>query len=499
MGHTLEAYKGSYIIDIYPGKGVWSSKIHEFLQPKKHVLLEPEFGRYSAFLRPLIEKDGSRYKHMNSNPMDWSAYSQIFEKGIIPRFGRENGLDAKDSVQKTPILVLANTPNKIKTGGLSLARYLVSGFCSIVPRHEIVNSIGPVKMLVWLADDEKHKLLPRSVSDRDTYSISIDLASNVSELAGSGMSSGRFWRDPHLEVESALSVCSRMHDAGLKLPDHRKNLTLRAALNQFRNGTKKRTNRQSFPHLVKLRKLEERAITLEREAQVSKSAPKAKLLSLKRKVTRLKQTLSIQDEVVDELEQVHHLETKLAKILASEDERKAIKSDLERIHVKLSDQCSKISKAYLSPLLARSDDRIAFTMNPPILQWDQREIEPLLLQDNEVAPPKNLALLNITPKTTFDHFRAGSKQFRATFIRDLFNNPSYSIVRALDNVAPAAAANLVPLIPSLHDPAHGGRMNLEDLRVRMLNPDLVNDIATAFMNWPFRPEKYFEVGSFDHQ
>ena len=59
LAPSLEAYKGCTVIDVHPGACLWSSKLHDFLKPKRHVLMEPEMLYYDAFMKPLLDQPGS--------------------------------------------------------------------------------------------------------------------------------------------------------------------------------------------------------------------------------------------------------------------------------------------------------------------------------------------------------------------------------------------------------------------------------------------------------
>ncbi len=53
MKPSLERHVGCDLIDIYPGAGLWSRKLHEALQPRSHILMEPD-KIYKPFLEPLL-------------------------------------------------------------------------------------------------------------------------------------------------------------------------------------------------------------------------------------------------------------------------------------------------------------------------------------------------------------------------------------------------------------------------------------------------------------
>ena len=59
IGPSLERHRGCDIVDLYPGAGEWSSKLNQFLQPRSHVLLEPDADLYRPFLQPLLDQPGT--------------------------------------------------------------------------------------------------------------------------------------------------------------------------------------------------------------------------------------------------------------------------------------------------------------------------------------------------------------------------------------------------------------------------------------------------------
>ncbi len=47
----------------------------------------------------------------------------------------------------------------------------------------------------------------------------------------------------------------------------------------------------------------------------------------------------------------------------------------------------------------------------------------------------------------------------------------------------------LPKAPSLKDPLVGGRTKLDDMRVRMLTPEMLRELVLAWGEWPFKPTK----------
>ena len=487
----MNRFKECYIIDINPGRGLWSSKIHEALRPRQHVLIEPEFDRYSKFLRPLLEVSGSRYRHVPYSPFEWTSYSRIFDEGLLPRHGIEQ--PQKGTVQgqiQVPFLILANLPAKGSSANLSPARYMISGFCSIFRRHEILNCMGQYRMLAWLPDLEKDKIIPRSVTSRDSYSAALELASSIYEIAGSGLTTGRYSREPEIEFRSALDVRSRMAANNRELPAGRRDLTHQAALKHPTNTLQTDISQNTFSHLIKSQTDEVAVAVLEERVKDLDSKERANLNRLRTKLRNARNEEAFLQGILDQMEQAYDFELALNEDLLSAMEQEEVKKKLGQIQGNIRHQELKMHRARFSVLNSRIDDRIAFKMNPPLLQWDRRDIEPLVVKEDEFSPNRKMSLIDITPKVTKSKVKPGSRDPKVLVIRSLFTTPADSIIRALDNTAPGASEALLPTLQNLHDPKKGGRYNLHDLRVRMLSPEYLQEITRAFLRWPFCPEKY---------
>ena len=459
--------------------------------------MEPEFERYSSSLKPLLDASGSRYRHVPYSPFDWTSYPRIFDEGFLPRYSVEkNRTVGRLGQDQIPLLLLANLPVKGSSANLSLARYMISGFCSISRRHEILNCMGQFKMLAWLADSEKDKIIPRSITSRDSYSVALEMTSNIREIAGSGSTAGRYMREPEIQFRSALNVCSRMTATGCELPIDRRDLTHQAALMHLTSGTLK-SSQVNLAHLFRLRNEEVLAAALEGREGTLTGKEKTKLKQLRNRLKNAKKTEVFHQDALNHMEQIYDLELALHQMSQQTDEKEEkedIRTKLAQIRAFTRDIEQKMHRGKLSLLHSRLDDRIAFKMNPPLLQWDHRETEPLVVKEEEFSPHRQISLIEITPKVKADKARAGSKDPESLVIRSLFTTPADTIIRALDNIAPGASSALLLRLPSLSDPKKGGRHNLHDLRVRMLSPALLEELASVVVRWPFCPERFSPAG-----
>ena len=345
-------------------------------------------------------------------------------------------------------------------------------------------------MLAWLPDLEKDKIIPRSITSRDSYSVTLELASSVHEIAGSGLTTGRYSREPDIEFRSALNVRSRMAAANKELPASRRDLTHQAALNYPTNVIQNDISQITLPHLIKSRTDEAAVIALERNEKDLNDREQAYLKKLHVKLRNARNEKAFLQGLLDQMEQAYDLELALSQDNLSAIQQEEIRTKLDGIQENIIRFELKMNRGRLSLLHSRLDDRVAFKMKPPLLQWDCRNVEPLVVSEDEFSPKRKMSLIDITPKVTEGKVKPGSRDPKLLVIRSLFTTPADSILRALDNTAPGASEALLTKLPTLHDPKKGGRRNPHRLRVRMLSPESLEEIATVVVRWPFCPEKY---------
>lgn len=136
------------------------------------------------------------------------------------------------------------------------------------------------------------------------------------------------------------------------------------------------------------------------------------------------------------------------------------------------------------------DDRKAITDEPPLLFWDRRVDEPLLVHQDEFSTSKaTMCLLDLRPKSLQHDMYQRDDALRDTmrfFLKRLFVAGTRSVAEAIQVLGPGALDALVPLVPSLTNPAQGGNPDLTEFRVRMLRYHMIVDLLDAWRKWPWR-------------
>lgn len=166
---SLEEYKGCDIIDINPGAGLFSSKLHNLIKPRSHILMEPDQGTYSQFLQPLVDEPGSTYSLVPKSGIIWSELETIMNKEYLPHQEAYPASDPRLCEINKTLLVVANLayhPEKPYKGFSSLTRMVLYQFLSAVKANSLFHRYGMVRMLLWVGDDERTKIIPRGLGSR---------------------------------------------------------------------------------------------------------------------------------------------------------------------------------------------------------------------------------------------------------------------------------------------------------------------------------------------
>ncbi|KAF8423860.1 hypothetical protein EV426DRAFT_717279 [Tirmania nivea] len=170
-------WRGCQIVDMNPGFGLFSRVLNELVQPSKHILLEP----YQSFNDVLTERmitnsptPSCTTTLLNLDGYDWASYDKLITEGhLVPIV-----VPHEEGVNKS-ILFVANLLMK----GLDGERFLTQIIEHIGSNHWI-HRYGRIRMLVWVPDSGKARVMPRKFKDRTRMGVITDIAAEVKELAG---------------------------------------------------------------------------------------------------------------------------------------------------------------------------------------------------------------------------------------------------------------------------------------------------------------------------
>jgi mitochondrial transcription factor 1 len=543
----LEQYKGCVIVDICPGAGLWSSKLHDHLKPRSHILVEPSFDEYSPSLTPLLEKAGSTYRYVKADPLARDTFTRIMQQDILQAIDPHQ-VDAKKPLPNNrSILVIANLFNLAQNDALNKsfsARKFLSDFATNAwggPKDlAALHSRGPVRMLAWMNASDESSVLPRSVGARSSYTAKIESIAQVVEVAGpsrNAIANKEAPREAELEFESSQSVVHRMIEKGISFPEHRKDNIFSLAwdtisdhnriagrkryrvppkfhedfIPQFvKYGTtsgfsslNQRAYEESFTALCtsgKFPTIARKGHQLANKGEISEFDPDSaawkafhKFLKAERRQSKLRKTI---EPYVELSKQILEVETKLSDPSSTIDNPNpptkdliALLEDLKAKRALLAENHHVVEQSIAEMIL---DDYHALHLQPPNLSWDRRPFEPLLVLEDEFMMRSPLILIDIQPyaPTAPPAEAAQDASYHFDFLNPFFSKPGRNVQQALESLCPGAGDEKFGLCSPdslVRDVKRGGRRDVRDLRVRMLGKDALWDLSKRWRTWEGKP------------
>lgn len=157
------------ILDLWPGAGLWSSKVNEFLQPRRHVLVESDMRAYARFLEPLARsKPCYELTSMDeSGPNDWG---EIFTR-YLPEQGANTGQELDILPENDTLLVLANPPGQRNIRDHFTPARWWAGVMESCLKQQRLHMYGSVRILAFVPTTDAQDILPRSSSERRRPSV----------------------------------------------------------------------------------------------------------------------------------------------------------------------------------------------------------------------------------------------------------------------------------------------------------------------------------------
>ena len=480
MGPSLERHRGCDLLDINPGAGLWSRKLHEAVQPRKHILMERDTKLYAPFLADLTAKDNVML--LPKSGIAWTELNEVLSTELSHQVERPK---SETPERNDTLLVSVNIglyPRKKYISFDCVSDLIMFQFLSSIRTGSMFQKYGMVRMLIWVHDDGKRRLIPRSVVRRRRAAFDAELACEwIHEVAGKDLEveSERVLRDEWLNMESGHNTLGRMKALGLTMPHGRETFAYKRLMeDQSLAGEKLAGLRRPWlqrPFKDELRDLEAQYP----EGADRKTNPRLAYLRYRNKYDQ---------EGNDAYLELFQLRDRIHELYKTHPEQ------VPALDAEYTGRLNLLKKNMRNEYAFMYDNYHLFRQNPPVLLWDQRHFEPLATSSEDFFPNAELALLDIQPRAMPDVLRdRGVGASLSSNISDLLlgywlSRPSTPVTTALDGLWPGAG-DLAAHVPSLRDPDLGGSpMTGEgEMVARTVNRDQWADIMQAFVDSPFRP------------
>jgi transcription factor 1 len=533
IGPTLERHKGCDILDLNPGAGLWSSKLHDFLQPRSHILLEPAPHEFQKYLDPLLKSPGSTYKLVEGDPRKFDALDAVLKADHFPHQKRVAHNDPRAQEPNNTLLVTGTLMWDPKLPGVgfdSMAKQLLSNFAAMSWKNQAFHAFGPVRMIFWAPNEDFKYLLPKSIHGHGKSSFFAQQRADIKEIVApshSDATTNHGMREPRYVLEDMALATKRAKESGFEYPAHR-----REDMHDFVDNILERTNGTGIVSASECTKfLEEqemggksaRGFATDRQLQYwqgqkafneaaateskdtakksrSKRVPASKeqknLSRLRANITSIEKVRAERDRLVEIGDQIYQLECKILDMQDGAQKDAALK-ELDEMQKEFDDGVSLTNGNWRGAIVTDLDDRISIRSPLPRLMWDARPLEPLMMRSHEAWPSNCCSLVDITPRPLPASLMGDQIDYTHDFISGLLFNATDNVLQALENMQPGAS-ELVKQVESLRDPKRGGRLRLENMRVRMLTVEHVVELSLKYREWPFRAPgtdhpRYFQM------
>ncbi|KAF3047743.1 hypothetical protein E8E12_011582 [Didymella heteroderae] len=547
-GKSLEIHKGCDILDVNPGAGLWSQKLHDFLQPRSHVLMEPAYERFKTFLDPLLDAPGSTYKLVQKPTTHLDHFAELIAENVFPEQTRVDPEDTTGQDLNRTLLVTGMLAWDPVLPGLafdSMAKQLYNLFSSAVRTNDYFHTYGRVRTLFWVSSADFETMFAKTSARFMKNNALLEMTQSM-ELVVDGprapraIGKGAPGRSPQYEIESTVRAMQKARASGMSLPSHREDTMhkIAAEIEEISEGTgrvqygwlhdflltkhKEGTtptgllSEQQFRHVDDLVALQAKYPDIDFEAMGNALDPQRKKVrsfwkgredhpareeahsfSLTKSADRaLIAKLQKLEDIADIGEEMYRKECAALRLTDGTPEKDALLKQIEDLDKQWESAISRVATNYKAYPFASLDDRISLRYPPyPRLQWDRREFEPLTMQPDEAWPPSRLLLISSTPYPRPPGQTADWYEWLHDFVYALYANPAASLPEALNKMQ-HGAAQIIDDCPALTDPDKGGRLQMKHLRVRLLTSEMVEQLVQAYRDWPFKEpgsdhNKYF--------
>lgn len=541
IGPTLEKHMHCDILDLNPGIGLWSSKIHEFIQPRSHILLEPHAAMYHKQLEPLLKEEGSTYRLVEEDPYAYKSYEKLVNEGYFPHQKRLDQDDPRILEPNNTLLITGSLnyyPRMPGKGDITMCGQVLKKLVSDAWDQNLIHVYGKVRMLVWIQKSDRYPFVAECITQKRTNNILTNKLFHIREVVQCPLgpkSPGVKERDIRYQLQNATKVIHSMRKAGFELPSHRQSVLHKLGNEALEKGVKNgdlgidgsmelledaerrgldtqghlREDHRDFilgeqilannPSVARVPITPEEMAAKVKKNYRSDGRPLWKPpmsdwgrchgynsahanIHKKDRVTR--------QEGVEKSMEIYRLECQLVEVKDDKKARK-IRQQLDNLVAQHQEGIENTIPSIRYRITSDEDDHYAINAPVPLLERDERLYDVMQAQEDEFWPPSPTSLLDLEPRmlprsaTPKDHCRAYSR-----FLTNLMERAKLPVAHGLENLQ-NGASELLEAIPELRNPAKGGRPDLSRLRVRLMSTEMFDAIYKAYMNWPFRAIQYY--------
>ena len=523
LAPSLEKHKGCDLIELNPGIGIWSTKLHNHLQPRTHIMFEPEAKIYQPFLDPLLSQKGTTLYPKQGHI--WSHLEAVLTPDFLPHQKPLPEDDPRLEEPNNTLLFVANlafNPRKAVGQFRSVGALINYQLLAAVRAHSLFHRYGLIRMLIWMHDQDRDSLLPTSVCQRRTTAVHAEATcSSITEVAGANIGQTRHRnRFLLLEVECARNVLKRMEEAKIKVPEGRENYLLKGI--QDIDAGKITLEEFYHEHLPgEFREAEDiymegKMVPYQGETrngdQPASSSIYAKLMN-RRSIRRL--TLNLLKEfptLYSEYESTILEREAALRLPPSENSTRQsrLEAVTQRLHA-LQTWIESLQPRFHAEIPRIFEDKKALTATgTPLLYYDRRPYEPLVVHPQECHPLSSPCLLDIQPRSLSPILRQNYPRNWEVFehIASTINAGKTSVKDSISSLAPNAweyfgegGERSEPggagddgvgecRCSILKDPSKGGDRDLNKMPTRLLTQDMLLDLTREWTRWPFRPGRW---------
>lgn len=444
-------------------------------------MMDIDADLYRPFLRDLLEKDG-----VELIPKSGIVWKDLFEM-LRTRLAHQLKMDKGATPQRNDtLLVTANLstfPKRSFNGFESITTMVLYQFMSSIRASSLFQQYGLVRMLLWVNDEDKRRLLPRSINRRKRSAFEAELSCEwIHEVVGHDAEfEDRYTlRDDWINVEAGYNTLATMQANGQTMPPGRETRMYTAVTGEPSLMGKQLAGARA-PLL--LRPFMQEMAGLEDELQDGEvdTAP-VRLKNLRTREKSAKDSAMVYLGLLQEFDALRELS------------KKASPEEFAQADKAWNDKLDNLKKNPRNEFLIIKDGYHLFRQDPPALLWDRRAYEPLNARADEFFPNAPTALLDIQPKPMRPIFRehgpdsSRSGDMSEAMLRSWFQSTLVPIPKAMEALW-GGFGSMAPECPTVKDANQFGlpMTRWGELTARAINEAQWADILQAWTNWPFRP------------